>query len=84
MEIFSKSNAKRAAMLSASMLFGAVAGGSAVAYQGHMWSALHDLQAAQTQLQEAAADKGGHRTAAMNLVEQAIGEVRAGIAVGAY
>ena len=57
-----------------------VGGGTAMAYQGHMWNALNDLQAAQGQLQAAETNKGGHRDAALSLVAQAIGEVKAGIA----
>jgi hypothetical protein len=56
--------------------------GNVVAAQPHMTNALHALQNAQSQLQEAAADKGGHRVNAINLVNQAIGEVNAGIAAG--
>ncbi len=59
---------------------GAGIGGAAMAYQGHMFNALHDLQAAQNQLNLAVADKGGHRDSAINLVNQAITEVNAGIA----
>jgi hypothetical protein len=58
----------------------AIGGGTAMAYQGHMWNALSDLQAAQNQLSLAVADKGGHRENAINLISQAIGEVKAGIA----
>jgi hypothetical protein len=55
-------------------------GGIAFANQGHMWNALHALQNADEQLQLADADKGGHRENAINLVNQAITEVNAGIA----
>ena len=64
-------------------LLGAAIGGGAMANQGHMFNALHDLQAAQNQLSVAEADKGGHRENALNLVAQAIAEVNAGIQVGA-
>ena len=84
MAIFTRKNTKLAAISGASMLFGALAGGAAMAYQGHMWNALHALQNADSQLEMAAADKGGHRLAAINLINQAIGEVQAGIAAGAY
>lgn len=50
--------------------------------QPHMQNALTDLQAARAELQVAAHDKGGHRAAALNLVNQAIAQVDAGIAVG--
>ena len=68
---------------SAAMLLGAgfMAGG-VVAAQPHMMNALHALENAKSQLQEAAADKGGHRVNAINLINQAIGEVNAGIAAG--
>ncbi|HXQ09990.1 MAG TPA: hypothetical protein VN805_03220 [Caulobacteraceae bacterium] len=48
--------------------------------QPHMQNALGDLQAARSELQIAEADKGGHRVAAINLVNQAIYQVRQGIA----
>ena len=56
--------------------------GAVVAAQPHMYNALHALQNAQAQLQEAAADKAGHRVNALNLIGQAIGEVNAGNAAG--
>jgi hypothetical protein len=56
--------------------------GAVVAAQPHMYNALHALQNAQGQLQEASTDKAGHRVNALNLVGQAIGEVNAGIAAG--
>jgi hypothetical protein len=51
--------------------------------QPHMQNALGDLQAARGELNAATRDKGGHRTAAVNLVNQAIVQVEAGLAVGA-
>jgi hypothetical protein len=56
----------------------------AEANQPYMQAALDALQNARWNLQHAAHDKGGHRANALNLVEQAIGEVQTGIAVGAY
>jgi hypothetical protein len=56
--------------------------GNVVAAQPHMVNALHALQNAQAQLQEAATDKGGHRVNALRLINEAIGEVNAGIAAG--
>ena len=47
--------------------------------QPHMQNALASLQRANTQLREAAEDKGGHRAKAMELVEAAIAQVREGI-----
>jgi|SwirhisoilCB2_FD_contig_41_15676898_length_319_multi_3_in_0_out_0_1 hypothetical protein len=60
----------------------AVAGGIAVAAQPHMDNALAALQTARNELQVAEANKGGHRVNAMRLIDQAIGEVRAGIRAG--
>jgi hypothetical protein len=54
--------------------------GIAQAYQPHMQNALAELQTARSELVAAIPDKGGHRVNALNLVNQAIGEVRSGIA----
>jgi hypothetical protein len=48
--------------------------------QPHMQNALSDLQAARGELQVALTDKGGHRVAALSLVNQAIAQVQQGIA----
>jgi hypothetical protein len=56
------------------------AGGLAVAAQPHMDNALSALQTAKNELQISDANKGGHRVNAMRLIDQAMGEVRAGIA----
>ena len=58
-------------------------GGEAVAAQPNMQDALRALTAARRSLQKAEPHKGGHRTRAMAVVEQAIQEVRAGIAYAA-
>ena len=47
--------------------------------QPKMRSALDHLQAAETALQNAAHDKGGHRAKALTLTRQAIDQVKAGI-----
>jgi hypothetical protein len=47
-----------------------------------MVNALEDLNVANNELSQASHDKGGHRVNAMQLVNQAINEVNAGIAVG--
>lgn len=47
--------------------------------QPHMKAALATLNMAKNQLEKASADKGGHRVKAIALVNQAIGEVQAGI-----
>jgi hypothetical protein len=53
--------------------------GTAGAYQGNMERALSSLYDALASLREASSNKGGHRVNAMNLIEQAISEVNAGI-----
>jgi hypothetical protein len=47
--------------------------------QPHMRSALSQLEAAKHSLEKAEPDKGGHRVRALELVKQAIDEVKAGI-----
>jgi hypothetical protein len=63
------------------LALGAVAffAGRAVAYQAHMQNALGALQSAYGELQQAQRDKGGHRTNAVHLVEEAIKQVEVGI-----
>jgi hypothetical protein len=51
----------------------------AVAYQGNMERAMSALYDALASLREATPDKGGHRVNAMNLIQQAIVQVQAGI-----
>lgn len=51
----------------------------AMADQPKMQAALQSLQQAKAALADASADKGGHRGAAMKLIDQAIKEVEAGI-----
>ena len=60
---------------------GALAGsaGHALAYQGNMERALWQLRGALQSLREATPDKGGHKATAIGLIEQAMGEVQAGI-----
>jgi hypothetical protein len=47
--------------------------------QPHMVAALDELRSARAELQTAEADKGGHRVRAIELVDDAIGQVRRGI-----
>lgn len=61
----------------------AVASGVAIAQQPNMQNALDSLLSAQSSLQMAAPNKGGHRDRAIGLVNQAIEEVRLGIAFAA-
>ncbi|HUJ47835.1 MAG TPA: hypothetical protein VLV55_11935 [Rhizomicrobium sp.] len=58
---------------------GGVLIGQALASQPHMDSALDFLQKARAELVLASADKGGHRVAAINDIDKAIAETRAGI-----
>ena len=53
------------------------------AQQPHMKAALEALRSAKRHLEEAEADKAGHRVKAIGLVESAITETEAGIAAGA-
>jgi len=60
--------------------FGALGTYAALAdNQPHMQNALASLQRAANQLHDAAADKGGHREKAIELVNAAIAQVREGI-----
>jgi hypothetical protein len=63
--------------------FSFLGAGTAYAVQTHMFNARDDLNNAVNELNMAIPDKGGHRVNAINLVNQAIGEVNAGIQVGA-
>jgi hypothetical protein len=65
----------------AAMATGIGFAGLAQGNQPHMQRAIADLQAARAELNAAERDKGGHRTTAVGLIDQAIGEVRAGMAV---
>ncbi len=65
----------------ACLVVGAVAGATITfAAQPHMANALGSLQAARAELVRAEANKGGHRERAIEAVDRAIGETRAGIA----
>jgi hypothetical protein len=54
--------------------------GYAIGAQPHMNESIALLQSARGELQASTPNKGGHRERAMGLIDQAIGEVRAGIA----
>jgi hypothetical protein len=66
------------------LLGAAIATGTGIGYaigaQPHMNESIALLQSARGELQAATPNKGGHRERAMTLIDQAIGEVRAGIA----
>ena len=55
---------------------------NALARQGHMDHALDLLRSARYELNEASRNKGGHRTEAVRLIDQATDQVKEGIAVG--
>ena len=62
------------------LVIGFAAGSAFAERQPHMQAALRTLRNAQQQLDKAEPDKGGHRVKAIQLVNDAINEVRAGIA----
>ena len=71
---------KARTLFAALFLFGTVAIAGAVGDQPNMKAARADLGTAKRELQLATPDKGGHRVNAISLINQAIGEVNAGIA----
>jgi hypothetical protein len=54
--------------------------GYAIGAQPHMVETIGFLQSARSELAAATPNKGGHRERALGLIDQAISEVRAGIA----
>jgi hypothetical protein len=54
--------------------------GYAIGAQPHMSESIALLQSARGELVASTPNKGGHRERAISLIDQAIGEVRAGIA----
>jgi hypothetical protein len=54
--------------------------GYAIGAQPHMAESIGLLQSARSELASATPNKGGHRERALGLIDQAIAEVRAGIA----
>lgn len=61
------------------LLAGGFVAGRAHAAQTHMVAALDHLRAARRNLENATADKGGHRERAIGAVNRAIEQVEAGI-----
>lgn len=57
--------------------------GYALGAQPHMDETIVMLQSARVELAKAEPNKGGHRERALGLIDQAIAEVRAGIAFAA-
>jgi hypothetical protein len=68
------------AMLLGAAIAASVGVGYAIGAQPHMNESIGFLQSARGELQAATPNKGGHRERAIGLIDQAIGEVRAGIA----
>lgn len=66
--------------VAAALVTGFAAGSLTAENQPHMRAALQTLKTAKNQLQQAQADKGGHRAKAIDLVNSAISEVEKGIA----
>lgn len=60
----------------------ALAASPALANQGHMESAIDACQLARHELNQATHNKGGHRVKAIQLIDAAIAEIKAGIAAG--
>ena len=56
---------------------------TARADQGHMERALNALYQARYELSQASHDKGGHRVNAIQIINQAIQQIKRGIAIGA-
>jgi hypothetical protein len=68
------------AVFAFAVFFAAIGAATALAAQTYMLNARADLNSAISQLNRADSNKGGHRKNAINLVNQAIGEINAGIA----
>jgi hypothetical protein len=76
------SSAARRIALGAALTVG-IGFGYALGAQPHMTATVTMLQSARAELAQATPNKGGHRERALGLIDQAIGEVRAGIAFAA-
>jgi hypothetical protein len=70
-------------LIGVAFIAGKAVSASAAPQQTHMEMALDALKSARTHLNEADADKGGHRARAIKLVDQAIMHVNAGISYAA-
>jgi hypothetical protein len=67
-------------LLLGAAIAGSVGIGYAIGAQPHMSETITILQSARAELAKATPNKGGHRERALGLIDQAIGEVRAGMA----
>jgi hypothetical protein len=68
------------AMLLGAAIAASMGIGYAVGAQPHMTASIALLQSARGELAAATPNKGGHRERALGLIDQAISEVRAGVA----
>jgi hypothetical protein len=68
-------------LILAGAIFATLLPAPAVAAQPYMQGALRALENARASLQTAATDKGGHRTRAIQLIDEAIRQVKVGMAV---
>src|ERR1700716_2505725 len=67
-------------LLLGAALAGSMGIGYAIGAQPHMTASIGLLQSARAELTAATPNKGGHRERGLGLIDQAISEVRAGIA----
>jgi len=67
-------------LLLGAAIAGSVGIGYAIGAQPHMSETITILQSARAELAKATPNKGNHRERALGLIDQAIGEVRAGMA----
>ncbi|SHG71717.1 hypothetical protein [Bradyrhizobium erythrophlei] len=67
-------------MLLGTAIAASVGIGYAIGAQPHMAESIALLQSARSELAAATPNKGGHRERGLTLIDQAIGEVRAGLA----
>jgi hypothetical protein len=76
--VFKISTMLRTPAIAATLL--GLGAGYAIGAQPHMTASIALLQSARAELQAALPNKGGHRERGLQLIDQAIGEVQAGIA----
>ena len=74
-----KTTSARAVLLGTAIAAG-IGIGYAIGAQPHMTASITLLQSARAELAAATPNKGGHRERALGLIDQAVSEVRAGIA----
>ena len=70
-------------LLLGAVIAGSVGVGYAIGAQPHMAESVTLLESARAELAKATPNKGGHRERGLALIDQAIGDVRAGMAFAA-